>query len=192
MRSISTIACMSLFLASSALAQEPVKTRPDTLGANVPQSGPRIGTADGFDYLIGEWDFVFQYRNVVAEGAADTWSAPIPGKWTVRKTRDGLVVEDVFALEGTSDPTISWRVFNPTRRLWEMQGLKAMRGSWDPGISWGTGSERFVEQTFTGVSVGRIRYYNITPKSFSWRADLSLDNGKTWIRDAWLIEARRK
>jgi hypothetical protein len=174
-----------------ASSQSPSANRPDTLGANVPQGGARVGTPDGFDFLVGEWDFVFQQKTGSTQPGAE-WSAPISGTWSVRKVRDGLVVEDVWALSGASDPTLSWRVFNPSRQLWEMQGLKARRGSWDPGIAWGSGDTRFVEQTFTNVSQARIRYYRITPNSFSWRADVSVDGGKTWMRDAWLIEARRR
>jgi hypothetical protein len=182
---------IALLLAAAPVvlaAQEPRLSRPDTLGANVPQTGSRVGTPDGFDFLVGEWTFTFQQK-----AAGDAWAPPTTGTWTVKKktATANLVVEDVWQLGASPDPTLSWRVFNPARQLWEMQGLKARRGSWDPGIAWGTGDVRYVEQTFTGVSQARIKYYNIKPNSFSWRADVSVDGGKTWMRDAWLIEAKR-
>lgn len=57
------------------------------------------------------------------------------------------------------------------------------------------GSEMHIEQKF-GVmsekpSLWRIRYYNIKPDSFSWKADISFDNGKTWEKNHLQIEARR-
>jgi hypothetical protein len=40
-------------------------------------------------------------------------------------------------------------------------------------------------------SLWRIRYYNIEPERFSWSADRSLDDGKTWEKEHLTIEARR-
>jgi len=82
-------------------------------------------------------------------------------------------------------------VFNPTRLVWEFMGLKARRGSWDPGIAWAAGDERYLLQTFAQTTKARIRYYRITPSRFSWRADVSTDGGKTWVKDRWLMEVQR-
>ena len=40
-------------------------------------------------------------------------------------------------------------------------------------------------------SVWRIRYYNIRPDGFSWAADRSTDDGRTWVKDYQTLEARR-
>ncbi len=37
----------------------------------------------------------------------------------------------------------------------------------------------------------RIRYYDIQADRFSWSADVSKDDGKTWMKDFMHIEARR-
>jgi hypothetical protein len=52
-----------------------------------------------------------------------------------------------------------------------------------------------IEQTF-GVAAGtpsrwRIRYHHITPERFSWAADRSTDDGKTWVANFQQLEARR-
>jgi hypothetical protein len=57
------------------------------------------------------------------------------------------------------------------------------------------GDEMHLEQKF-GVAGGRpvtlrIRYYDIRPDRFSWSADRSTDDGKTWTADFQRIEARR-
>jgi hypothetical protein len=175
---------LALGVAGAARAQSPGELLPDTLGANL-SGAPGTGSPTDFDFLVGEWSFTFQSR--VGTG----WGPQTPGTWIVRKIRGGLVVEDVWTLGETQDPTLSWRVFNPARKLWEMQGLKAQRGSWDPGVAWGAGDERYVLQTFAGITQARIKYYRIKPDRFSWRADASTDGGKTWIRDVWILEARR-
>ena len=168
--------------AGAATAQAPV-TRIDTLGANFDHTTPGQGTPEDYDFLEGEWTFRFQNG---PEGRVQT------GKWTSRKTHDGYVVEDVWTLDNSTNPTISYRVFNPERKLWEFQGVKPKTGSFDPAISWSNGDERFIVQTFgKGTLLTRIRYHRITPNHFLWRADGSLDGGKTWMKDMWLIEADR-
>jgi len=40
-------------------------------------------------------------------------------------------------------------------------------------------------------TIWRIRYYDIGTDHFSWRADVSKDDGKTWQTDFLTIEASR-
>jgi len=40
-------------------------------------------------------------------------------------------------------------------------------------------------------SLWRIRYYDIRPERFSWSADRSTDDGRTWTTSFQTIEARR-
>jgi len=73
--------------------------------------------------------------------------------------------------------------------------MDGSNGLQDFGTGERVGSEMRIEQRF-GVSGGkpttlRIRYYNITPDSFSWNADQSTDGGKTWTKDFQQIEAKR-
>ncbi len=93
---------------------------------------------------------------------------------------------------GSGEPTLTWRSFNRRTRLWELQGLKTSRGGWDPGLGWARGDERFITQTFDGRTHARIRYYAITADHFLWRADVSVDEGRTWLRDQWILEAQRR
>jgi hypothetical protein len=58
-----------------------------------------------------------------------------------------------------------------------------------------TGGEMHIEQRF-GVGTAtpspwRIRYYDIGPDHFSWSADRSTDDGRTWTAAFQTIEARR-
>jgi hypothetical protein len=91
--------------------------------------------------------------------------------------------------------TTTVRAFNAALDRWELVGMDGAGGLQDVGTGYRKGNEVHIEQRF-GVAAGnpstlRIRYYNIQPDRFSWRADRSDDGGKTWISDDQQIEARR-
>jgi hypothetical protein len=179
-------------LADSARAQQPTVRRADTLGANFDHTQVGTGTPNDFDFLVGTWEYVFQTRKREAPGEYETaW----PGTWTARKTHDGLIVEDVFSTRpptGERGNTVTYRVFNPQRKVWEIQGVRARQGVWLPGTAWSDGKDRFLVQNYPDQGMlMRIRYYDISNEHFLWRADGSRDGGKTWTKDVWLIEATR-
>ncbi len=78
---------------------------------------------------------------------------------------------------------------------WELISTNGASGLQDFGTGQRVGAEMHIEQRF-GVgtptpSLWRIRYYNIEPDRFSWTADRSTDDGKTWSTEHLKIEARR-
>ncbi|MES2304256.1 MAG: hypothetical protein V4558_02070 [Gemmatimonadota bacterium] len=175
----------------AASAQAAVVTRPDTLGAAFDATRTGKGTPTDYDFLVGSWTFRYQAR----DPNDGSYSPVFTGTWTAVKAHDGLVLEDEFARPiptGGRGITMTYRVFNPRDSVWSIQGIFAARGIWQPGISWSDGHDRFLVQDnpdrHTRV---RIRYYQITPNHFLWRADGSPDGGKTWMRDVMLIEATR-
>jgi len=175
-----------------AHAQGPVVPRRDTLGANFDHTKPGTGTPTDFDFLVGKWSFTFQSRD---RDHPETYLPAFDGIWTGIKTHDNLIVEDEFSRDagnGTRTMTVTYRVMNAQRKLWEIQGVGARRGVWQPGIAWSQGTDRFlVQENPDQKMLVRIRYYDITPTHFLWRADGSLDRGKTWVKDVMLIEAKR-
>ena len=191
-RLLSTLALLAAASAPSR-AQVPDVPTPDTLGANFRHDSVGTSTPTEFDFLDGKWNIRFQSRKSPTE-----FGPARAGTWSAHRTHDGLVIEDEFSLinpDGSRTLTLTYRVYNPARKTWEIAGVAAKQGSpWAPGVSWGNGRDRFVVQTYgTGPDalITRIRYYNITPDHFLWRADGSTDGGKTWIRDFWKIEANR-
>jgi hypothetical protein len=162
---------------------------PDTLGANFDITTPGTGGPDLFDYLVGEWDFRFQTRE---DGGRLTPARR--GHWKTWKSHDGLMVEDEWAVEPPPGQprrlTVTYRAYNPQRRLWEIMGIVPGVGRFEPGLAWGSGSDRYLIQHY-GDFTTRIKYYQITPNHFLWRADGSSDGGRTWSRDIWLMEATR-
>ena len=189
-------AALLLLAAPLAVAQSVADVpAPDTLGANFRHDSVGTSGPADFDFLEGTWRIRFQAR----KSATEFWPARA-GTWTGRKTHGGLVLEDEFRLINPRDNvgslTLTYRVYNRSRKTWEIAGVSAKDGSpWAPGVSWSDGRDRFVVQTYgtpPDALITRIRYYQITSDHFLWRADGSTDGGKTWIRDFWKIEANRE
>jgi hypothetical protein len=159
---------------------------PDALGAAFDPEAVGKGTLADYDFLVGTWSFHFQPR-----GTDGSYGPPQTGTWTVRKNHGGHLIEDVWHIDGSDDPTITFRVFDPNAERWRLMGTRTSRGTWDPGISWSDGDQRFVVQTFREALLARIRYFDIRPDHFLWRADVSQDEGRTWILDAWSMDVTR-
>ena len=185
-----------LCLATAVSAQTSAPTRQinftDTLGANFSIADSARGTAtpNDFDFLVGVWQFRFQQKNTNG-----TWNPPFSGHWFAeRKRNPNGFVEDHFRSDNRAATydvgTWTYRVFNPQRKLWEMQGVGSENGSWQPGLCWSDADNRYVIQHY-GSTLMRIRYFAITDSAFQWRADQSDDGGKTWLADHWIMTARR-
>jgi len=201
-RTLLTLGLVAAF-APRAGAQKPATSvpdvpTPDTLGANFRHDSIGTSTATDFDFLDGSWNIRFQSRRSTTSPAQ--FNPATAGTWSARRIHDGLVIEDKFSLinpnDGSRSFTLTYRVYNPTRKTWEIAGTSVKQGSpWAPGVSWADArGDRYVVQTYgTGerALITRIRYYQVTPNHFLWRADGSTDGGKTWIRDFWKIEADR-
>ncbi|HEV8150757.1 MAG TPA: hypothetical protein VGP61_11280 [Gemmatimonadales bacterium] len=192
MRRIPLAVLLAGLVASPAIAQGRREIPlPDTLGANfsIADSASKAGTAADYDFLIGFWHFRFQWRN--PDGSyGDTFS----GHWSFEKKPGGLLIEDRFRGDDASTPmgvgTYTYRSFDPERKLWQMLGTRSTGGEFALGLTWSDDSNRYAIQHY-GSAIMRIRYFALQPNHFLWRADRSEDGGKTWLLDAWMMEAAR-
>jgi hypothetical protein len=167
---------------------------PDTLGANFNVADTLSSTSGptDYDFLIGTWSFTFQARQ--RNGA---FAPSFTGHWVFTKKEtggQGVLIEDHWRPD---DPSSTWdagtwtyRVYNPARRLWEMQGINTTLGAWQPGLMWSAGPDRLLTEWY-GPMLVRFRYFAIQSDKFLWRADASFDRGTTWIRDYWTMDVRR-
>ena len=192
-------ALLAILLATPALAQnQPSVPRaiplPDTLGANFPITDTLTGkSAPGdYDFLVGSWRFTFQARR--RDGS---FTPAFTGHWVFsrKQTGDqGVLIEDHWRPDDASATwdagTWTYRVYNPERKLWEMQGVNTNVGSWQAGLMWSAGPDRVLTEWYGDMLV-RFRYFAIEPEKFLWRADATFDRGKTWIRDYWTMEVHR-
>ena len=166
---------------------------PDTMGANfaIGDSATKAAALSDYDALLGTWEFRFQSRNV--DG---TFFPPFAGHWTFEKKPGGGLIEDRWRPDNPSAPIgaslYTYRIFDANRKVWQMIGASSRGGPIEPGLTWwdSTGHGLVAIQRSGGELV-RIRYLEIGPDHFLWRSDASRDGGKTWLRDAGTMEARR-
>lgn len=141
-----------------------------------------------FDYLLGDWEFTAENGDY----------GKIRGYWSAVRLPGGQIMDE-YRVVGPKDETYyvttTFRAYNAGLDRWELIGMDGGGGLQDFGTARRDGDEMHIEQRF-GVSglypsFWKIRYHNIRPDAFSWRADRSLDDGKTWARDYQKLEARR-
>jgi hypothetical protein len=141
-----------------------------------------------FDYLLGDWEFT----------ATNRQHGESRGYWSAVRLPNGQVLDEfrIVSPEGeTWYVTTTLRAYNAAADRWELVGMDEWNGLQDMGTARRVGDEVHIEQRFDVISpepsLWRIRYYDIRPDRFSWRADRSPDDGRTWVEDHMRIEARR-
>jgi hypothetical protein len=167
---------------SAGLAQSAAKKTADEMNAAYEAH------KGDFDYLLGDWEFS-TISKTYGKGR---------GYWSAVRLSTGQILDE-FRIVGDNDETYyvttTVRAYNAATDRWELVGMNSGGGLQDVGTGRRTGSEVHIEQNFgvaaQNTSTLRIRYFNIQPDRFSWRADRSNDGGKTWITDDQRIEARR-
>lgn len=178
-------------LASGKSANDREIPLPDTIGANfsIADTNTVVGTAEDYDALLGFWEFRFQTRS--QRGA---FAPAFTGHWSFEKKPGGMLIEDRWRADDPSSPmgvsTYTYREFDPQRKIWHMLGTNARGGEFALGLTWSDNGNRYAIQHYDNT-IMRIRYFAIEPNHFLWRADATSDGGRTWLRDAWTMEAWR-
>ena len=141
-----------------------------------------------FDYLLGDWEFT----------ATSQQYGRFRGYWSAVHLDEGQVLDEYRVVGDAGETyyvTTTLRNYNSAADRWELIGADAGTGLQDFGTAQRDGGEVRIEQRFgvarSNPSTWRIRYHNIRPDGFSWTADRSNDDGKTWIKEFQQIEARR-
>lgn len=143
---------------------------------------------DEFNYLLGDWEF----------SSVSKEYGEARGYWSAIRLDEGQILDE-YRVVGDSGQTFyvttTLRNYNGALDRWELVGADAGTGLQDMGTGRRVGAEMHIEQRF-GVmspepSLWRIRYYDIQADRFSWTADRSTDEGRTWTREYLMIEARR-
>lgn len=154
-----------------------------------------LETAD-FGFLIGEW------RNTVKtirDPKNGVYGPEMEGIWKAEWGTEGFMVIDYWRsteAPGMGGPTI--RTYNPMNKSWTMVYIPVagspdqvwkMEGRFDES---GNFQGEFEGKDGAGRSFKqRVHFYNIEKNRFSWRADRSYDEGKTWIEGFMIAEQER-
>jgi hypothetical protein len=141
-----------------------------------------------FDYLLGDWEFTAESKEY----------GKFRGFWSAVRLDEGQILDEYRVVGDQNETyyvTMTLRNYNSALDRWELVGADAGTGLQDMGTGRRVGAEMHIEQRY-GVASGtpslwKIRYYDIRPDRFSWTADRSMDNGKTWVSKHQTIEARR-
>ena len=176
--------CAGMLLASIVAIEQPLSAQV------IPKRTPEQIKASydahkgEFDYLLGDWEFTSMS---VEYGKGR-------GFWSAVRLAEGAQILDEYRVVGDSGETYyassTLRAYNAILDRWELVSAESGTGLQNVGTAQKVGAEMRIEQKF-GSSVWRIRYYDIRPERFSWRADRSTDGGKTWTKNVLTIEARR-
>ena len=185
---MSDIACLR-FVAAALLSMALPLYAQTTAGRSPEELKTSLEAHKGdFDYLLGDWEFTADSKQ---------WGK-FRGVWSAVKIGDGQILDEYRVVGDDGETyyvTTTLRSYNAALDRWELVGLEPGSGLQDFGTARRVGAEMHIEQRF-GVtkpepSLMRIRYYDIRPDRFSWTADRSTDDGKTWTSGAQQIEARR-
>src|ERR1043166_2432498 len=141
-----------------------------------------------FDYLLGEWEF----------SGTNQQYGKFHGLWSAAKLDDGVIFDE-YRVTGDQGETYyvtrTIRAYNARLDRWDLVSTEKNRGRQNIGTGQREGGEVHIEQTFgAGTatrSLLRIRYSNIQPDHFSWAADRSTDNGKTWVVNFQQLDVKR-
>lgn len=185
--SLARLTAIAALTLAKPLAAQTTAT-PTTRTAEQLRTASEAHKAD-FDYLLGDWEFTTEGREF---GKAH-------GFWSAARLADGAQILDEYRVVGDTGET--WyvtqtlRVYNAVRDQWDLVSLEPGAGLQNVGTGRKVGQEIHIEQRF-GVGtphprILRIRYYDIHSDHFSWVADRSADDGRTWTANALRIEARR-
>ena len=144
---------------------------------------------EAFDYLLGDWEFT---------GSNQTYGK-VHGYWSAVRLAEGGQILDEYRVVGDSGETYyvssTLRVYNAVQDQWELMSAEGGSGLQNVGTGHRTGGEVMIDQKFGVLSPNpsrwRIRYLDIGPDRFTWSADRSMDDGKTWTTGFQRLEARR-
>ena len=147
-----------------------------------------------FDFFIGDWD-------VAATRYKEDGSTLFQYKatWSARYLDEGrMILDDFKALAPTGQAVSSYvtlRTYSEATKRWEMVGLSALQpaGSGEWHGEWKDGEMLLHAQGKDPA--GRpvrteIRFFNIAVNSFHWESMASRDEGKTWVKSAYLVAER--
>jgi hypothetical protein len=152
------------------------KPRFPSFSAALQADGPAPELADKmglYAWLIGDW---FMDASVYGEdGSRHVGQGEIHFAWAL----DGRAIQDVWILPGVFFGT-TLRVYDPGLDAWHIMWSDPLKQLYTRQVGRACGSDIVQDGQSDDGTPMRWSFYQITPGSFRWRGERSLDQGATW------------
>lgn len=163
-------------------------------GIAVPSTTPPR-EAGQFDFLVGDWALTAVQRYAGLAGMIHG-GPKMTGTWKAHRAFDGFGIEDELRLADESGNPVLYasavRTFDADARHWIVSTLDVYHTRMTPSTAeWKDGKMVVSTATDGGKSLTRLRFFDITPNSFTAWQDRSSDGGKTWDEGRLRIQAKR-
>lgn len=149
-------------------------------------------------WMVGQWEVTITPK-ATSLGQRIHGVPKLLGTWKVWKAFDGFGIEDELRIiDGSGNPyslSHATRIYDAAQGKWTQTTLDVYRARYT------TASGTFANGTLTLRSTGRdqegkpyvqrTRFYDITPTSFRYQADRSMDGERTWDEGVLRMEAKR-
>jgi len=162
-------------------------------GVPNPKAPPELSQ---FAFIIGKWSCDLKLKT--QDGAWQSFHAT----WIGRYILDGYVISDEYRMTNQKGELVvhgmNFRSYSVERKGWVMRWVNHLNSSWMELGPENLGGVQVTPETITfkyvdgdgpGV-VTRVTFSNITQGHFTWTADISKDQEKTWS-DYMVIECHR-
>lgn len=157
--------------------------------------------ATQFGFLVGQFALVVHPAvSGMAALAARIHGAPrLIGTWKAWRALDGFGIEDELRItDASGNPRAlshAVRYYDATAKHWVASAIDVYRGVFTSSTAEWRDNAMTVTSRGTDAAgkayVTRGRYSDITPTSFRFRQDRSLDEGRSWEAGVLTIEAKR-
>jgi catechol 2,3-dioxygenase-like lactoylglutathione lyase family enzyme len=153
----------------------------------LPSAGPAEDRADKmglYGWLIGDW--TMDATLYVEDGSRHETAGTIHFGWVLQ----GRAIQDVWILPGVFHGT-TLRVYDPGLDAWHILWSDPLKQYYTRQTGRAQGADIVQEGRNDAGQATRWRFIDITPNSFTWLGELSLDDGATWQLQA-RFRARRQ
>src|ERR1700674_3802317 len=136
-----------------------------------------------YGWLIGRWEMdTIVYGD---DGTKHAGRGEVHAGWGL----EGRAIQDVWILPGFFYGT-TLRVYDPDLDAWHILWNDPLKQYYTRQVGRARGGDIVQEGKNEAGAAGRWSFVEITPKSFRWLGERSLDNGATWQRQAEFLARR--
>jgi hypothetical protein len=134
-----------------------------------------------FGQFVGDWECDF--TAIQPDGSRETRSCEWHWGWILQ----GRAIQDVCIIHSGAEldsPLLKYgttiRVYDPRLDAWHIVFFDPIQGDWSPFTARKVGDEIVLESGHDDGRISELVFSDIEKNSFHWRAQITIDNGKSW------------